>query len=308
MPSSLINFDRADRALAAASTLRDILEIRDKADAVRHYVKAQKKSLRIQNRAAAIKLKAERKAGKLLAEMRLAGGARRSKSRDVTLKKLEAMGISRMQSHRWQREAEMSDDDFEALVDRCDKNECELTQAAVLKAVGAPHLSRTTGQWEWYTPAVFAQCARAVMGRIDLDPASSATANKTIKAARWYGLEQDGLNKRWFGRVWLNPPYSRELVGKFTEKLREHVLNGDIKAAVLMVGNATDTCWFQDVVAIAATMCFVRGRVCFNSPDGPGVNRSLQGHVLLYFGPNSDSFIREFSRLGICCRPHRRPT
>ena len=69
MSTSLARIDAAERALAEAQDLRDILEVRNKAEAVRSYVKARKKSLSVQNRAAAIKLMAERRAGALLAEM-----------------------------------------------------------------------------------------------------------------------------------------------------------------------------------------------------------------------------------------------
>ena len=42
------------------------------------------------------------------------------------------------------------------------------------------------------------------MGGIDLDPASSAEAQKTIKAKKFFSAADDGLGKKWRGRVWLN--------------------------------------------------------------------------------------------------------
>ena len=60
---------------------------------------------------------------------------------------------------------------------------------------------------EFYTPPHIIEVARACMGGIDLDPASCAMANETVRATAFYGVKDDGLKRPWFGRVWLNPPY-----------------------------------------------------------------------------------------------------
>jgi hypothetical protein len=124
--------DQAGQALADAQNFEKIKEIRDKAEAVRKYAQSASLGLGIQNRAAEVKLRAERQAGKLLAEMTLRGGDRRSKNHNERLK-LEDLGISRNQSTRWQMQARVPENVFrEHIRLTCDAGK-ELTSARLLR-------------------------------------------------------------------------------------------------------------------------------------------------------------------------------
>ncbi len=72
--------------------------------------------LEMQNECAEIKLRAERRAGELLGENPdiHPGGDRRPLSHDVI--KLSELGISLMQSHRWQMEASIPEKTFEQFI------------------------------------------------------------------------------------------------------------------------------------------------------------------------------------------------
>lgn len=104
----------------------------------------------------------------------------------------------------------------------------EPTKAALREAINRPFVANNSGNNEWYTPAAYIEAARAVMGRIDLDPASSEIANRTVGAKTYFTAESDGLNQSWseHNTIWMNPPYSSNLVGKFAKKFTEAVRDG----------------------------------------------------------------------------------
>jgi hypothetical protein len=59
---------------------------------------------------------------------------------------------------------------------------------------------------EYYSPLAYVERARRLMGEIDLDPASCPAANEVVRAKAIFVRRDDGLSKRWSGRVYLNPP------------------------------------------------------------------------------------------------------
>jgi hypothetical protein len=61
MSRELAALGQASRMLVEAKSLEEIKSIRDKAEAARAYVKAAKLGLEVQNRAAEVKLRAERR-------------------------------------------------------------------------------------------------------------------------------------------------------------------------------------------------------------------------------------------------------
>jgi ParB family chromosome partitioning protein len=164
------------------------------------------------------------------------------------------------------------------------------------------HVAHNSGNNEWYTPPRFTDAAHRVMGDIDLDPASCAFANQFVKAKRYYSIEDDGLEQPWEGRVWMNPPYSGDLVPRFINKLVEHVRSGDITEACILVNNATETAWFQTALSVVTCMCLVKGRIKFFSVDGEPRYTGLQGQVVLYVGTNGARFAEEYGQFGAIFR------
>jgi N6-adenosine-specific RNA methylase IME4 len=104
----------------------------DRAEALRIYCKRVGESLAVQNDACEIRLRAERKAGSLLAETGPPrGGDRKSKSKSHAVT-LNDLGITRMQSSRWQMEASIPEQVFVRHVAQVRAQGEELTSRGLL--------------------------------------------------------------------------------------------------------------------------------------------------------------------------------
>jgi hypothetical protein len=152
---------------------------------------------------------------------------------------------------------------------------------------------------EWYTPAEYVNAAREVMGGIDLDPASNPLANETVRAARYYVQEDDGLAQTWYGRVFLNPPYGvtdgESNAGVWARKLIGEYRAGNVSEAVLLVNANTERKWFAPLWDFP--ICLTNHRIQFYTPDGVGA-QPVDGNALVYLGSNLPRFVEVFSRFG----------
>lgn len=311
--------DRAARALASATTAGEILEAKHHAnvayseakslgrmararkahdEVISAVYRAQANALEIEARAK-IRLADEYDAAQERGEVAGSGqrGPIKAVENDNGFSPATAadLGLRRDEIHeaRKLRDAEAEEPGFirKTLSDMVEAGE-EPTKAALKKA----HVAHNSGQNEWYTPAAFIEAARQVMGGIDLDPASSEIANRTVKATRYFTAENNGLAQDWPAcRIWMNPPYAQPLISQFSEKIADAADAG--AEAVVLVNNATETVWFQRMLKSANALCFPQSRVRFLDPEGnPGA--PLQGQAVLYFGSNVSGFTASFRGFG----------
>lgn len=109
----------------------------------------------------------------------------------------------------------------------------------------------------WLTPPEIIKA----LGPFDLDPCCPPNMPWQT-AAHMFCEPLDGLKEQWFGRVWLNPPYSRQAV----EWLRKLSAHGD---GIALTFARTETAWFFETIWRKASAClFIEGRLHFHHPCG----------------------------------------
>lgn len=294
----LQKLDTARKALAEAKTIQETKRILDVAAAAEILAKRQKLGEEAVQYATAIKVEALAQLGRMLKEMpknkgtrliggseKYSGGSKVEPPEDIPT--LADLGLDKKTSKLAQDIAALPEEKFEAVK----------SGLIALSNIKNAHVAYNTGENEWYTPPEYIKSAVFVMGRIDLDPASSEIANKTVGASMFFTKEDNGLDKFWAGKVWMNPPYATELIKLFAAKYAMHVQNGDISEGIVLVNNATETDWFNMIINVSNAVVFPNGRIKFLDPKGkPG--SPLQGQAVIYHGDKVDIFLQEFGKYG----------
>lgn len=115
-------------------------------------------------------------------------------------------------------------------------------------------------QWQLTPEYVLGPVRIDLGGWIYLDPCTFP--DNPTQAERFYTVEDDGVERPWFGgSVFCNPPY-----GKAREPWVERCMwNGRNQPIVLLIPAATETRIFQRAVASASAVVFTRGRLKFGT-------------------------------------------
>jgi hypothetical protein len=135
----------------------------------------------------------------------------------------------------------------------------------------------------WLTPPEIL----GALGPFDLDPCAAPEPRPWPTAARHICLPDDGLAAAWSGRVWLNPPYSREALAW----LRKMAAHGHGTALTFA---RTETGWFAETIWQAATaVLFLHGRLYFHRADGSRANANAGApSVLAAYGEHDAERLR----------------
>ena len=99
-----------------------------------------------------------------------------------------------------------------------------------------------------------------------------ASSGENAKVDNYYTEEDDALKKKWEGRVFVNPPYGRE-IKHWVKKAYEESLKHYNECVVMLIPSRTDTTYWHDYIfGKAKDIEFIKGRLKFElngKPSGP---------------------------------------
>lgn len=136
----------------------------------------------------------------------------------------------------------------------------------------------------WLTPPGIIEA----LGPFDLDPATPEFMPWETARNRFTELD-NGLMMPWYGRVWLNPPYDRD-IALWLGKLADHG-NG---IALIFARTETEA-FHREVWQKADGLFFFEGRLFFH--DGKGVQSKMNAggpSVLIAYGSSNADRLESF--------------
>jgi len=110
---------------------------------------------------------------------------------------------------------------------------------------------------EWATPKDFFKELNKEFN-FTLDPCAT---DENHKCSKYYTKEDNGLEQKWGGVVFCNPPYGRE-ISKWVEKAFNENKQGTM--VVMLLPARTDTKWFHNWIYKHHEIRFIKGRLKFN--------------------------------------------
>ena len=125
------------------------------------------------------------------------------------------------------------------------------------------HQSPKSLKEEWLTPPWLIEA----LGKFDLDPCAPII-RPWDTAKKHFTIADNGLNKEWFGRVWLNPPYGRK-TDFWLARMADHN-----RGTALMFARTETNMFFEHIWNSASALLFLKGRISFHHANGTLANHS----------------------------------
>lgn len=142
---------------------------------------------------------------------------------------------------------------------------------------------------EWYTPKYIFD---ALGCHFDLDVANAAIGGANVPCRRSFG--SDGLEAKWEGFVWMNPPFGgRNGLAPWLDKFFRHG-NG-----IALTPDRTSAPWWQQAARKANAILFLEGKVRFLRPDGSEGKSPSNGTTLFASGERGVSALGAAANSGL---------
>ena len=149
---------------------------------------------------------------------------------------------------------------------------------------------------EHYTPSNLVQAIQNFYnGVIDLDPCSN-TDSPNVPACFHYNKSMNGLTLPWAGKVYVNPPYGRNIIDKWVEKAVVEYQAQRAREILLLLPARTDTQWFKLLNSYARL--YFEGRLKFLASENKD-NSAPFPSMLVYLGLQEDLFVGYWQSWGL---------
>ena len=145
------------------------------------------------------------------------------------------------------------------------------------------HQSAKSLKEEWLTPPYLLKA----LGEFDLDPCAPII-RPWDTAKKHYTIADNGLNKEWKGRVWLNPPYGKK-TDFWVARMADHNRGIALLFARTETGIFFDRVWYS-----ASALLFLKGRISFHHANGSKSASNCGGPMeLIAYGEEDYHRLRE---------------
>lgn len=147
----------------------------------------------------------------------------------------------------------------------------------------------TGGSDEHDTPIEFFAPISDAIGGFDLDPCASDSSD----LAETNLTKEDGGLREWWGKTYMNPPYSD--VSDWMEHANQQHQHGNTDLIVALVFARSSTQWFHNYATEADVLCFVEGRLTFGGAE----NSAPAPSMVAVWGSAPDALIRVLEKEGM---------
>ena len=115
-----------------------------------------------------------------------------------------------------------------------------------------------------------------------------AATDENAKLSNYYTVEDNALQQKWRGRVFVNPPYGRE-IKHWVKKAYEESLQSHNELVVMLIPSRTDTIYWHDYIFDKAEVEFLKGRLKFEVDGVAGQPAPFPSAIITYKKENENA-------------------